>query len=516
MSLMKHVIQRAAVERLDELRHLAAFPLAAQEHVLRGLVRRVRKSKFGRDHDLDRVNTYEDFRAAVPLRDYGAYAPYFDAARGGEPDVFWPGRIKHWALSSGTTAGEKYLPISRETIRTNRTGGCDSLVPYMAHARNSLFGGKLLFLGGSTELRREGEAWLGDCTGIMARYIPRLIKHWHTPSADTIALGDWEEKIRRAAQATVGQDLRMLSGIPSWILLFCEAALAEARRRKMPADCLLDIWPELGLYVHGGMAFGPYRHRFMELVGEPLWCTDTYSASEGGMLAVQDHQTDPGMLPLVDQGTFFEFVPREEVGTPKPTRLRIHEVERGVDYAVVLTTDSGIFGYMVGDLVRFTSLHPLRLVFAGRVAHTLNAFGEHVCGGELDRAVLAAAEVTGARVKEFAVATLYPGADNPTGRHVYSIEFERRPDDMAAFETTLDNSISRGNEDYTAHRHGNFGIAPPRVQSLPPDAFYEWMRARGRVGGQNKIPRVLTPELAGDLVAHLGLPEPAPVVFRDA
>lgn len=515
MTLVKHMVRRAAQDRLDELRHLASFPMHAQDHVLRGLVRRARKTHFGTHHFLERVKTYEDFVKAVPLRDYRAYAPYFDAARAGEPDIFWPGTVKHWGLSSGTTSGEKYLPISRDTIRSNRSGGCDSLVPFMAQTRQNLFGGKLVFLGGSTTLRKEGGAWLGDCTGIMARYLPRLIRLWHTPGPDITALGNWEEKIQRAAEVTLHQDVRMLSGIPSWILLFCETVLAEARKQGRDADCLLDLWPNLGLYVHGGMTFAPYRRRFDELVGGPIWCTDTYSATEGGMLGVQDQRDDIAMLPLVDQGTFFEFVPRDELGSPRPTRLRLHEVETDVEYAVVLSTDSGIFGYLVGDLVRFTSTQPLRFVFAGRVAHMLNAFGEHVSGAELDRAVLSASEVTRSRVKEFAVATEYPDAEHTWGRHVYYIEFERAPKSLEDFATTLDNAISRGNEDYTAHRHGDYGIAMPVVRVVPRDGFYDWMRSRGRVGGQNKIPRVLSPELAGDLQAHLGVTAPAHVTPAD-
>jgi hypothetical protein len=512
MSVLKHVVRRAAVERLEDLRHQAAFPLLPQEQTLASLMRRARSTRFGRDHGLARVKTHADLKAAVPLRDYRAYAPWLDAARAGEPDVVWPGRIRYWAISSGTTSGEKYLPISRDTIRTNRAGGCDALVPFAAQTRQDLFAGRLLFLGGSTTLRRQGSAWIGDCTGIMTKHLPSLLRLWHTPGPAIASLGDWGEKIRRAAEVAVGQDVRMLSGVPSWILLFAEEVLAEARRRGKTAECLLDVWPHLALYVHGGMAFAPYRQRFLEVVGGPIWCTDTFSASEGGMLAVQDRPHDPGMLPIVDQGVFLELVPREEVSSPSPTRLGLHEVEPDVDYAVVLHTDSGLFGYVVGDLVRFTGTQPRRLVFAGRIAHTLNAFGEHVSGAELDRAVVAAAAATEARVAEFAVATEYPDRGRPVGRHVWYVEFERAPDRLEDFALAVDRGIAAGNEDYAAHRAGDFGLAPPGVRALPPGAFYGWMRARERFGGQNKVPRVLSPELEGDLVAHLGRPDAPPAV----
>lgn len=482
------------------MRALAEDPLRAQERVLARLVERAGPTAFGREHGLSEVRGHDDLRRRVPLRDYAGMALYWDRARGGEADVCWPGVIRYWAISSGTTAGEKYIPVSAETIHGNRRGGWDSIVPHLAQSSRDLFGGKLLFLGGCTELRREGDVWIGDNTGIMMLHIPWLLRRWHTPAPDIARLPQWEEKIARSARTAVDQDLRMLSGVPSWVILFCEHVLEVARQRG-EAGSLRDIWPNLSLFVHGGVSFAPYRGRFRELAGDEVECTDTYSASEGGMLAVQDRADDPGMLPLVDQGVYFEFVPASELGAETPSRLGLHEVEPAVDYAVALNTDSGIFGYLVGDLVRFTSVRPWRLVFAGRTAHTLNAFGEHVSGAELDRAIAGAAEECGAVVAEYAVAPVFPQRGEPCGGHVFYVEFRQPPAETSHFGAAVDRLLQAGNEDYTTHR--SYGLTPPRIATIPAGGFYEWMKARGKLGGQNKVPRVLHPELEAELVEVL-------------
>lgn len=497
--MIDRIIYKLAVRRLAQMRALAHDPSAAQSAILNGLIARACNTAFGRDHRLERVRSHDDWARAVPLRDYTAIAPYFDRARNGERDVIWPGQIRYWAISSGTTAGEKYLPVSMDTVRGNKRGGFDAIAPCVASTDPRLFRGRLLFLGGSVNLRKHGDNWIGDNTGIMTLHIPRLLRRWHTPGQAVAALPTWEQKIAEAARISSRQDVRMISGVPSWMIIFGEKVL-ELRGKRT----LTEVWPNLALFVHGGMSFGPYRQRMLQLAGGELWCTDTYSASEGGMLAVQDERDNLGMLPLVDQGVFFEFVPVNELDAQRPTRLPLERVETGVDYAVVLNTDSGIFGYMVGDSVRFTSTRPYRLVFAGRLKHTLNAFGEHVSGGELDRAIGHAAQATGSEVEEYAVATAYPSAERAQGGHVYYVEFRRDPANNADFAAAIDAAIIAGNEDYTAHREKGYGMAAPAVVSVARGAFYEWMKARGRLGGQNKVPRVLTPELEADFLRACG------------
>jgi hypothetical protein len=494
--MLNSIVHRLAAKRLQQIRDLALDPARAQETVLNSLISRAWNTSFGRAHGLDRVRSHRDWVRRVPLSDYASMEPWWKRAMDGERDVCWPGQIRYWAISSGTTAGEKYLPVSMDTIRGNRHGGLDAVAPCLAQADPRLFSGKLLFLGGSTTLRKHGDNWIGDNTGIMTMHIPPIMRRWHTPGQRVAGMTNWEQKIEAAAEISARHDVRLLSGVPSWIILFAEKVLEKTGKKT-----LKQVWPNLALFVHGGMSIAPYRQRFLELVGGPIWCTDTYSASEGGMLGVQDDRDDPGMLALLDQGVFFEFVPEDELDSPAPARLTISQVEPGVDYAVVLNTDSGIFGYLVGDLVRFTTRE--RFIFAGRIKHTLNAFGEHVSGGELDRAVEAACKATGAEVEEFAVAVSYPDAANAAGGHAYYIEFRREPGDTGAFASAIDSTIRAGNEDYAAHRTGEFGMRAPVVRALPRGKFYEWMKARGRLGGQNKVPRVLSQELEAELLQLL-------------
>lgn len=504
MSLIGSVAVRIARRRLGAMLRNAAAPRQPQQRVFDQLLARMRKTAFGREHGFDRVRTHDDLRRAVPLHDYRSMAPWWDRARAGERDVVWPGLTRFWAISSGTTSGEKFLPVSAATIANNKRGGFDSLVPHLADGRGDLFGGKLLFLGGSTALREHGDVYVGDNTGIMALHVPRCFRGMHAPDAKVRAMPSWEQKVEQAAAQTADVDLRMLAGVPSWIVLFGEKVLEHCQRSGRKVETLHDVWPNLQLFVHGGVTFAPYAERCRVLVGKDIRYTDTYSASEGGMLGVQDRIDDPGMLPLLDRSTFFEFVPSSEVGKPDARRFASHEVEQGVDYAVALTTDSGIVSYLVGDLVRFTSIDPLRMVFAGRISHTLNAFGEHVSGGELERAVAKAAEATAAVVSEFAVGVRYPEEGQPMGGHSYLVEFHRQPDDAEAFGRVLDEALQAGNEDYATHR--TYGLLPPAVDSLPIGTFLDFMKKRGKVGGQHKVPRVLDEEQLREIRGIFSLP----------
>lgn len=491
-----------ASRRLDRLRAHALDPRPVQAALLLRWVREASSTRFGREHGFGEVSDVASYQRAVPLRDYAAFQHYIQRSLAGDADVLWPGRTPFFALSSGTTSGEKYLPVTAETIRLNRGGGWDSMVPYLAQWPTAdLFGGKFLFLGGSTSLRSHGAAWIGDNTGIMARHIPSLLRRFHSPGIEVMAEPEWEKKITETADRAIDHDVRMICGVPSWLVLLAERVLERARSRRRRVQSLADVWPRLELLVHGGTAFGPYRRRFEELLGKEICTIDTYSASEGGMLAVQDHAGQSAMLPIADRGAFFEFVPTSELGADRPPRLLLHEVVPEVDYAVAVTTPSGLWSYLLGDVVRFTPTRPRRLTFTGRTAQTLNAFGEHVSGGELERAVMDAAATLGLAVREFAVAAHFPDGSSPRGRHVFYVELERGLADPARLAAELDRRIRDGNEDYAAHRSRGFGLATPEVRITPRGSFYRWMAERGKLGGQNKVPRVLSPEHERGLVA---------------
>jgi hypothetical protein len=500
MGLAGVPIRALAARRLATMRRLAEDPRRAQEAVLRRLLRRAERTRFGREHGLRADMGPEAYRGAVPLRDYRRMLPWWEPARAGEPDVAWPGRIRHWALSSGTTSGEKHLPVSEQAIRSARGGGWDALVPFLAQSGRELLGGRLLFLGGCTALRRDGPVLEGDNTGILGRRLPLLARLWREPSPAISDVTDWETRIGLAARALVGRDVRMIGGVPSWVILFLEEVLRVSRRAS-----LREIWPRLSLFVHGGVSFEPYRRRVLELLGDTIWLTDTYSASEGGMFAVEDVFRGSAMLPIVDRGVYFEFVPAAETDAGRALRVGIDEVEQGVPYAVAVTTDSGAYAYLLGDLVTFVSRRPLRLLFSGRLAHTLNAFGEHVSGGELDRAMAAAADACGADVADYAVAPVFPGSGRTQGGHIWYVEFRGPPESLGLLADRIDQALRRGNEDYASHR--TFGLARPEVRPVPPGTFYEWMRRRGKLGGQNKIPRVLDAGLEESLCRAAGCGE---------
>jgi hypothetical protein len=490
MSLTGNIAARVAARRVRRMRQNASAPQAVQRRIFERLLSQLRKTSFGHAHELDSVRCHADLIRAIPLQDYQSLRPWWDRARQGERDVIWPGLTKFWAISSGTTSGEKYLPVTAATIRNNKRGGFDSLAPYLAANGGGLFDGKLLFLGGSTALRQDGGIFTGDNTGIMSRHVPTCLRGLHAPDARIRAMPSWEEKVTAAAAQTATADLRMLAGVPSWIILFGEAVLKHCQSSGRQVDTLAEVWPNLRLFVHGGVTFAPYAERCRALIGREITYTDTYSASEGGMLAVQDQVGEPGMLPLLDRSTFFEFVPAEELGKPDARRFACHEVETNVDYAIALTTDSGIVSYLVGDIVRFTSREPLRMVFAGRSAQTLNGFGEHLSGGELERAIASAAAATEAIVSEFAVAVTYPTETQPMGGHRYLVEFHREPSDQNQFGRVLDQALRDGNEDYATHR--DYGLLAPTIDSLPEGAFLAFMRQQGKIGGQHKVPRVLS------------------------
>lgn len=499
MGLIAAAVARIARRRLARMRALARDPGPTQERLLRGLLSAAGSTAFGREHRFASVRSHRAFCDAVPLGDYRTFEPWWRRARAGEPDVTWPGRIRYFGLSSGTTSGEKHLPLSEATLRTNRGGGFDNLVPYLAQHADRFLGGRLVFLSGTTTLTRQGPVLVGDNTGIMAARVPWPFRAKASPGPEVAGIRDGAERLARTVGVALDQDVRMLAGIPSWLTVFAQEALAARAALGRPAATLQDVWPNLGVILHGGASFPPYRERLRRLVGPGVWTLEGYSATEGGMLAVQDDPSDPTLLPLVDRGAFFELVPLQDVGQPAPTRLLLQEAEPDVDYAVALTTNSGMWAYLVGDVVRFSASPQRRLVFRGRIAHTLNAFGEHVSGGELEHAVLEAGLQTGTRVREYAVAAHFPGEDEPTGRHVWYIEFDGPAADAQRMAEAIDAGLKAGNADYTAHRVRRFGMELPRVEAVPAGTFLAWMRERRRVGGQSKIPRVLTPSQEAEL-----------------
>jgi hypothetical protein len=476
----------------------------AQECTLLQMVAAARHTAFGRLYDFAGIRSVDAYQARVPLRDYPDFQPMLARALAGEADVTWPGRPRYWVKTSGTTAGDKCIPVTPEAFASHRKGGWDAFILAVERAGAShLLGGKLLFLGGSTSLAPVGQgAFLGDLSGLVVRRLPPGIRSRYAPGAAVVAIPQWEQRLAAAAALVAWQDVRLLSGMPSWMLLLFER-VAEVRRagaRAVPD--LGRCWPNLRVFIHGGVAFSPYRQLFEAWVGRPIERIEVYPASEG-FVALQTEATG-GLTLMPDYGIFYEFVPIEDLGSERPRRHTVAEVELGRSYAVALTSPAGLWSYLLGDTVRFTARDPLRLVITGRCRHFVNAFGENVIVEEVEQALVTACRQTEAEVVEFTVAPRYPSQTEARGGHDWLVEFRRPPEDQAAFARELDEALMALNTDYRTKRMGEVGMLAPRVIRLPSGAFQGWMRAAGKLGDQHKVPRVTNNRLIADQLLGSG------------
>jgi hypothetical protein len=485
---------RFARGRARQLDRLCAARV--QERTLLRLVRHARDTRFGRDHDFAAVRGVADYQARVPLRDYDTFwSGYLRAAFPFLQGVSWPGPVPYFALSSGTTSGTtKYLPVTREMLASNRKAALTTLALFLAaHPGTPLFTGRLFFLGGSTDLQdlaaqagapQRGPVLAGDLSGIVAREVSPLLRPYTFPPPDLALVPDWERKLDLLARQGAELPITMLSGVPSWLLV-----LFERLRQVTGKERVSDIWPGLRLVIHGGTRFDPYRALFAKEVGNPAVCfLETYPASEG-FVATEDPRH--GLLRLVpDHNLFFEFVPRDELDAPRPTRHTVADVEPGVQYAVVLTTCAGLWSYVLGDTVCFERRDPPLLRFTGRTRHYLSAFGEHLIGEEVERAVATAATATRAAVVDFHVGPVFPESPASPGRHRYLVEFAETPADLGRFAGELDAALASLNEDYRAHRLGDLTMRAPEVVPVRRGGFADWLRSRGQLGGQHKVPRM--------------------------
>ena len=479
-----------------------AEPQAAPTRVLRGLVQHGADTLWGRQRPLADIRTPEQFRQRVPITPYEQASKLWHLAFDGRRDVAWPGHVKFFAMSSGTTAGNKLLPVTEAAIRSNlRAGRLLTALLARRGEPGNLLRGKFLYLGGCTTLRTQGQGLWGDASGIMARRIPFYVRRRRLPPPDIAAIADWEEKINRIVAGHLTDDVRVMSACPSWAALLFKQMLGEARARGLDGDTIGRLWPRLSHFVSFGMAFEPYRPAFEQYIGRPVHYIDTYSSSEAGMTAMQDEPGGP-MRMIVDNGVYFEFVPAERADEPSPPRLHFGEVEAGRDYAVVVTTNGGLWAYPLGDVIRFESVRPPRIVFAGRTQVMLSAFGEHVTLEMIERAMAAACATTGAIVADYTIAPRFPTPAEPRPAHRWIVEFDRLPADPAAFMAAIDASLRAANEDYDTHRAGDFGLSPPILLPVAPRTFYTWMKHKGKLGAQHKVPRVARqPEMADELLA---------------
>jgi len=466
----------------------------AQTHQLLSLVYRARSTKFGSDHGFSRIRSVADYQQRVPLRRYEDFwRDYWQSPFPRLTNLTWPGTIPYFAETAGTTTGRtKFIPVSRAINASNRRAALDVLTHHIAAQPSSrILGGKNFLLGGSTDLtRRAPGIYSGDLSGIAANEVPWWARPRFFPPRRYALLANWDEKIDRLTRLSLTQDIRSLSGTPSWVLLFF-ARLAELRP-DLPRRST-SYFPNLELFIHGGVNFAPYRPQFEELLrGSHAEMREVYPASEG-FVAIADRGYGEGLRLIADIGVFYEFVPAEEIDTPRPTRHWIGTVETGINYAVVLSTCAGLWSYVLGDTIRFVDLRPPRLMITGRLSYFLSAFGEHLIAEEIETAVAAAAAAIESQVTDFTVTPLFPTLPQERGGHVYIVEFATAVDKarVARFARTLDANLGSQNKDYRDHRAGSFGMEPPRVVAVAPGSFAAWMKAHGKLGGQHKVPRVI-------------------------
>ncbi len=467
----------------------------AQEQQLLKLVRCAANTRFGRDHDFATIRTVADFQARVPLRRYeDMWRDYWQPTFPRLTDCTWPGTISYFALSSGTTSGTtKYIPVSDDMNKSNSNGAKDMLVHHVRNRPHTkLLGGKNFMLGGSTDLTELAPGiYAGDLSGIVAARLSAWSRPFVYPPREVALIADWEKKIDVLAHGVLKEDIRSVAGTPSWVLLFFERlfALQPERPRNLRA-----FFPHLEMVTHGGVNFAPYRPQFEALLeGSHAETREVYAASEG-FIASADRCPGEGMRLAADNGNFFEFVPLSELGNAKPTRHWVGNIELGVDYAIVVSSCAGLFGYVLGDTVRFVDRKPPRLLVTGRTSYSLSAFGEHLTGEEIEDAVGAAAKAIGAAIADFSVGSVFPDASRSRGGHLYVVEFIGATPDAAQskrFLDEIDTVLSQCNDDYRAHRFGGFGLDPPLLKAVPRGTFEAWMKSRGQLGGQHKVPRVI-------------------------
>ncbi len=467
---------------VGKTRKWAENPVETQQKVFRELIREAKNTAFGKDHDFKSITTHADFVSKIPIRDYEALKPYIDRVVNGEENVLWSGKPLFFAKTSGTTSGAKYIPITSSSMPYHVQAARDAILHYIDETGKTDFvDGKMIFLQGSPELEEKNGIKFGRLSGIVAHYVPKYLQKNRLPSWKTNCIEDWETKVDAIVEETFDENMTVISGIPSWVQMYFEKLKQKAGK---PVG---EIFKNFSLFIYGGVNYEPYRAKFENLIGRRIDSIELFPASEG-FFAYQDSQKEKGMLLLLDSGIFYEFVRSDEFFTENPKRYTIGGVELGVNYVLIISTNAGLWGYNIGDTVQFTSTKPYRVIVSGRIKHYISAFGEHVIGKEVEAALKEAMENTDIRVNEFTVAPqITPESGLPY--HEWLIEFEHKPLDMDAFIEKIETAMRRQNVYYDDLISGNV-LRKLVITQVPRNGFNEYMKSVGKLGGQNKIPRL--------------------------
>lgn len=482
---------------VKEQRKWASKPVETQEKVFYQLIQKAQNTIFGKDHFFGSIRNYEDFKERVPVRDYEALKPYIEQIIQGKDHVLWPGKPAYFAKTSGTTSGTKYIPITKDSMPNHLNSARNAILSYIYETGNSEFlDGKLIFLSGSPTLDETGGIKTGRLSGMVNHHVPGYLRTNQMPTYETNCIEDWEEKVEKIIDETLQERMTLISGIPPWVQMYFDR-ITERTGKKIK-----DVFPNFSLFIYGGVNFEPYRAKLFESIGKTIDSIETYPASEG-FIAYQDSQTEEGLLLLLKSGIFFEFIPMDEFFKEKPTRLNIEEVELGKNYALIINNNAGLWGYSIGDTVKFVSKNPYRLLVTGRVKHFISAFGEHVIGEEVEKAMkMTMAEFKEVEVVEFTVAPqVTPESGLPL--HEWYIEFAKPPTDLEAFEKNINLHLQKLNSYYDDLISGKI-LRELKILPLKKGSFINYMRSKGKLGGQNKVPRLANDrKIADDLQEYV-------------
>lgn len=469
----------------------------AQDRWRNQLINKAQNTAFGRDHFFKEVLSYEDFKQAVPVRDYEDLKKYIQQIIDGQDDVLWPGKPLYFAKTSGTTSGVKYIPISKDSISNHINSARDALLNYINETgRAEFLDNKLIFLSGSPVLDTKGSVPTGRLSGISNHHVPAYLRTNQLPSYETNCIEEWEDKLERIIDETLSQPMSLISGIPPWVQMYFDRIIARTGKS------IKEVFPSFQLFVYGGVNFEPYRAKLYDSIGKKIDSIEMYPASEG-FIAYQDSQHAEGLLLLADTGIFFEFIPAEEYFNENPPRLSLEQVEIGKNYALIINNNAGLWGYSIGDTVKFVSKDPYRLLVTGRIKHFISAFGEHVIGEEVEKALQYAMQRhPETEVVEFTVAPMVTPSEG-LPYHEWFIEFATPPNDPAQFSRDIDKRLAELNVYYDDLISGSI-LRPLKVTSLPKNAFIDYMRSQGKLGGQNKVPRLANDRKIADGLIVLG------------
>lgn len=487
MPIINAIISWLMKRRIAQIEFFMNHPHDIQEAWFQRLIKEAAKTEWGLKFGYNTIRTPEDFRNRVPVSDYEAFKPYIDRMQAGEQNLLWPSEIKWFAKSSGTTSDKsKYIPVSKQAIETcHFKGGKDLLAIYCNNNPGTrLFEGKILGMTGTHNMDdKNAISYTGDVSAVLLENLPGWVSSRRTPERSVALMKEWESKIEKMAQTTINENVTNITGVPSWTLLLLKRILEITGKENVS-----EVWPNLELFVHGGVNFDPYRDQYERIAPPLMNYLEAYNASEG-FFAVQDRTDGNDMLLMLDHGIYYEFIPLDELDNENPRALSLHEVKTGEVYALVISTNAGLWRYLIGDTIRFTNLSPYRIVIMGRTKNFINAVGEELMIDNAEKAISVACELTGAVLNEFTAAPVYFN-EKENAAHEWLVEFEKQPDDLDHFTDLLDEELKKLNSDYEAKRYHDMVLRKPIIRILPQGTFYKWLKKKGKLGGQHKVPRL--------------------------